>query len=63
MVVADIDFPCGRYGFIAVADIVPPDVADMVCGLYGRTSIRWRPRFFAKHNTPTVSRSFANDGR
>jgi len=22
MVVADIDFPCGRYGFFAVADIV-----------------------------------------
>ena len=22
MIVADIDFPCGRYGFFAVADIV-----------------------------------------
>jgi len=40
MVLADIDFPCGRYGFccgryhLAVADMV---VADVVCGRYGRT--------------------------
>jgi len=24
MVLADIDFPCGRYGFFAVADMVAP---------------------------------------
>ena len=35
MVVADIDFPCGRYR-LAVADMV---VADMVCGRYGRTPL------------------------
>jgi len=44
MVVADIDFPCGRYGFfccgryhLAVADMA---VADMVCGRYGRTPLK-----------------------
>ena len=32
--VADMDFPCGRYG-LAVANII---VDDMVCGRYGRTA-------------------------
>jgi len=35
MVVADIDFPCGRYGFFAVADIVL--LWPYGCGRYGRT--------------------------
>ena len=36
MVVADIDFPCGRYGFFCCGQYRLA-VADMVCGRYGRT--------------------------
>ena len=35
MVVADVDFPCGRYRFCCGQ--YRRVVADMVCGRYGRT--------------------------
>jgi len=36
MVLADIDFLCGRYGFFCCGRY-RLDVADMVCGRYSRT--------------------------
>jgi len=58
MVVADIDFLCGRYGFFAVADMA---IADMVCGRYGPTPIIPRVGWLTACIKPLVTENYTVD--